>query len=325
MPGLLEIRGLRVHFPTEDGTVRAVDGVDISLDRRSVLGLVGESGCGKSVTALSILRLLPPPGLIAGGRILFEGRDILEMPEAGLRSLRGGRIGMVFQEPMASLNPVLTVGEQVAEAVRMHLPVSRREARERSVELLARVRIPEPARRAREHPHRLSGGMRQRAVIAMAIACGPALLLADEPTTALDTTTQAEILDLLLELQKGSGMSVLLIAHNLALVAECADRVAVMYASRIVEEGPAADIFREPLHPYTRGLLASAPRRAAANRGRLAAIPGSVPDPRRFPPGCRFHPRCPWRAGRCEMEEPALREIGPGRRAACHFPGGGKP
>ncbi len=319
-PGkLLRIEGLRTSFFTGEGEVRAVDGVDLEIARGETLGLVGESGCGKSVTALSILRLVPPPGRIVGGRILLEGTDLLALPEREMRRIRGGRIAMVFQEPMTSLNPVFTVGSQVSEAIRAHRKCSRREARDRAVELLARVRIPAPADRSREYPHRLSGGMRQRVMIAMALAAGPSLLIADEPTTALDVTIQAQIMEILLELKRELGMSMLLITHNLPLVAECADRIAVMYASRVVECGPAGEVLARPLHPYTRGLLDAVPGPRSAGRRRLIAIPGSVPDPLRFPPGCRFHPRCPAAEDVCRAEEPPLREEGPGRLASCHL------
>ncbi|TMA99019.1 MAG: ABC transporter ATP-binding protein, partial [Deltaproteobacteria bacterium] len=256
---LLEVRDLRTSFFLEGGEARAVDGVSFTLDAGRVLGLVGESGCGKSVTALSLMRLVPPPGRIVGGEVRLDGRDLLGLPERDMRAVRGAGLAMIFQEPMTSLNPVFTVGSQIAEAVRLHRPVSRREAWERAVELLAEVGIPEPARRARDYPHRLSGGMRQRVMIAMAISCEPRVLIADEPTTALDVTIQAEILDLLRALREQRGMALLLITHDLGVVAEQADEVAIMYAGRIVEHAPVLAIFDRPLHPYTQGLFRSMP------------------------------------------------------------------
>ena len=322
---LLEVIGLQTRFFTDDGEVPAADGVDLQVARGETVGLVGESGCGKSVTALSILRLVPPPGRIVGGRVLLDCVDLLGLSEKEMRDVRGGRIGMVFQEPMTSLNPVFTIGAQVAEAVRVHRRCSRREARDRSIELLRRMRIPAPELRFGEYPHRLSGGMRQRVMIAMALAADPALLIADEPTTALDVTIQAQIMELLRELKEETGMSVLLITHNLPLVAEYADRIAVMYASKVVESGPAGDVLARPLHPYTQALIRSVPVLGAARNARLTAIPGTVADPRRFPAGCRFHPRCPSRADICLAEEPLLREVGPRRRAGCHLiPDGGE-
>jgi peptide/nickel transport system ATP-binding protein len=320
---LLEVAGLETRFFTDDGEVRAVDGVDLAIARGETVGLVGESGCGKSVTALSILRLVPPPGRIVGGRALLDGVDLLRLPEKEMRDVRGGRIAMVFQEPMTSLNPVFTIGAQVAEAVRVHRRCSRREARERSIELLRRMRIPAPEVRFGEYPHRLSGGMRQRVMIAMALAADPALLIADEPTTALDVTIQAQIMELLRSLQEETGMSMLLITHNLPLVAEYAGRIAVMYASKVVESGPAREVLARPLHPYTQALIRSVPGLGAARKTRLLAISGTVADPRRFPSGCRFHPRCPSKEEVCLAEAPLLRDVGPGRRASCHFIGDG--
>src|SRR2546421_1466526 len=284
---LLDVRDLCTSFFLEGGEARAVDGVSFALDAGRVLGLVGESGCGKSVTALSLMRLVPPPGRIVGGKVSFDGRDLLTLPEREMRTVRGAGLAMIFQEPMTSLNPVLTVGSQIAEAVRLHRPVSRREAWERAVELLAEVGIPEPARRARDHPHRLSGGMRQRVMIAMAISCEPRALIADEPTTALDVTIQAEILDLLRALREQRGMAVLLITHDLGVVAEQADEVAIMYAGRIVEHAATADLFADPRHPYTEALLRSMPRLGAPT-GRLATIPGNVPALGHLPSGCAF-------------------------------------
>jgi oligopeptide/dipeptide ABC transporter ATP-binding protein len=314
---LLDVRDLRTHFFTDDGVVRAVDGVSFRVRRGKTLGVVGESGCGKSVTALSVMRLIPPPGRHVGGRILFEGRDLAILPEPEMRAVRGRDIAMIFQEPMTSLNPVFTVGYQIMEAIRTHLPVSRAEARRRAVELLEKVKIPAAARRVDDYPHQMSGGMRQRVMIAMALACTPRLLIADEPTTALDVTIQAQILDLLRELQQEFRMSVLIITHDLGVVAEVADEVAVMYASKIVEYAPARELFREPLHPYTAGLLRSIPRLDTPKAGKLAVIPGTVPNPLRFPPGCAFHPRCPLAVDRCRAVEPRLRELRPGHWVAC--------
>ncbi len=323
MSALLEVRGLKTHFFTEGGVVKAADGVSFALDRGRTLALVGESGCGKSVTALSILRLVAPPGRIVAGEILFEGKDLARTPEKELRRVRGDRIAMIFQEPMASLNPVYTVGAQIAEAVRVHRDVSRRAARSRAVDLLKRVGIPAAEERVDEYPHRFSGGMLQRAMIAMALACEPAVLIADEPTTALDGTTQAQILDLLRKLQEETGMAILLITHNLALVAEAAHEIAVMYAGKIVERSSAGDLFAHPLHPYTHGLLGSIPRLGAPKGRKLAVIPGSVPDPARYPPGCRFHPRCPARETRCETDEPLLEEARPDHMVGCLLVEGG--
>src|SRR3989449_6940794 len=284
---LLEVRDLRTSFFLEGGEARAVDGVSFALDAGRVLGLVGESGCGKSVTALSLMRLVPPPGRIVGGQVRFDGRDLLLLPERDMRAVRGAGLAMIFQEPMTSLNPVFTVGSQIAEAVRLHRAVSRREAWERAVTLLAEVGIADPARRARDYPHQLSGGMRQRIMIAMAISCEPRVLIADEPTTALDVTIQAEILDLLRALRERRGMAVLLITHDLGVVAEQADEVAIMYAGRIVERAATLDIFERPLHPYTQALLHSMPSLGDRHE-RLEAIPGQIPDLLYLPSGCAF-------------------------------------
>ncbi len=313
---LLEVRDLRTSFFLEGGEARAVDGVSFALDAGRVLGLVGESGCGKSVTALSLMRLVPPPGRIVGGEVRLDGRDLLGLPEREMRAVRGAGLAMIFQEPMTSLNPVFTVGSQIAEAVRLHRPVSRREAWERAVELLAEVGIPEPARRARDYPHRLSGGMRQRVMIAMAISCEPRVLIADEPTTALDVTIQAEILDLLRALREQRGMALLLITHDLGVVAEQADEVAIMYAGRIVEHAPVLAIFDRPLHPYTQGLFRSIPG-IGGRHERLEAIPGQVPDLLRLPSGCTFRDRCPQAIADCAGVAPPLEEHAPGHRAAC--------
>ena len=313
------IQDLQTHFFTGEGVVRAVDGVTLSVRPGETLGLVGESGCGKTVTALSILRLVPdPPGRIVGGTICFEGRDLLRLPEEEMRSIRGCAISMIFQEPMTSLNPVFTVGEQVAEGIRHHQKVSRREAWDRAVEVLRRVKIPDPARRAYEYPHQLSGGLRQRVMIAMALALGPRLLIADEPTTALDVTIQAQIVDLLMGLQEEMQMAVILITHDLGVIAETADRVVVMYAGRVVEEASAEQLFETPLHPYTQGLLESLPKLETGKRHRrLTAIPGLIPNLLDLPTGCKFAPRCPKVIGDCWPREPELREIRPGHWARC--------
>ena len=316
---LLTVQDLRTHFFTGEGVVRAVDGVTLSVRPGETLGLVGESGCGKTVTALSILRLVPdPPGRIVGGTICFDGRDLLRLPEEEMRSIRGCAISMIFQEPMTSLNPVFTVGEQVAEGIRHHEKVSRREAWDRAVEVMRRVQIPDPARRAYEYPHQLSGGLRQRVMIAMALALGPRLLIADEPTTALDVTIQAQIVDLLMGLQEEMQMAVILITHDLGVIAETADRVVVMYAGRVVEEASAEQLFETPLHPYTQGLLESLPTLETGKRHRrLTAIPGLIPNLLDLPTGCKFAPRCPKVIGDCWPTEPELREIRPGHWARC--------
>ncbi len=316
---LLRVEDLKTEFATDDGLVRAVDGVSFALGRGKTLGLVGESGCGKSVTALSILRLITPPGRIAGGRITFEGTDLLALPEPEMRRIRGNRISMIFQEPMTSLNPVFTAGDQVAEALILHQRLPKAEARARTIDLFRQVKIPSPEARVDEYPHQLSGGMRQRVMIAMALACRPRLLIADEPTTALDVTIQAQILDLLLELQREVGMSILLITHDLGVVAETADHVAVMYASKTAEYADVRELFANPRHPYTLGLFTSKPKLGLAKGQPLAPIPGVVPNPLAFPPGCKFHPRCPYVQDRCRREEPALRELSPGHTVACHF------
>ncbi|MBI5708951.1 MAG: ABC transporter ATP-binding protein [Candidatus Eisenbacteria bacterium] len=314
---LLEVRDLRTHFFTDDGVVRAVDGVSFSVRAGETLALVGESGSGKSVTSLSILRLVPePPGRIVGGQVIFKGRDLLGLPPAAMRRVRGKEISMVFQEPMTSLNPVFTCGEQIIEAIVLHERVDRREARRRAVEMLGRVGIPSPGQRVDEYPHQVSGGMRQRVMIAMALACRPSLLIADEPTTALDVTIQAQILELLKRLQQELGMAVLLITHDLGVVAETADRVAVMYAGQVVEACEAPEAFRRTRHPYTAGLLASLPR-LGAPRQALRVIPGAVPNPARFPAACRFHPRCPVAEQRCRTADPPLTDLDGGHLARC--------
>ena len=319
---LLEVRDLRTHFFTDDGVVKAVDGVSFSLEKGKVLGVVGESGCGKSVSALSILRLISPPGRIVSGEILFEGRDLVKLPEPEMRAIRGNNISMIFQEPMTSLNPVFTVGNQIGEAIMLHQKKSRREARDRSVEMLRRVRVPAPEQRVDEYPHQLSGGMRQRVMIAMALACNPKLLIADEPTTALDVTIQAQILDLLRDLQSEFHMSILIITHDLGVVAEFSDHVAVMYASKIVEYAPAKELYANPIHPYTRGLFRSRPAIVTDRKEPLKVIPGTVPNPLHFPPGCKFHPRCDLAVSsgkmeQCKTREPELRSLVPGHWVAC--------
>ncbi len=318
---LLSIEDLSVSFFTEDGTAHAVQGVNINIKRGETFALVGESGCGKSVTALSVMRLIPsPPGDIVGGRILFNGRNLLELNEKRMRAIRGNKIAMIFQEPMTSLNPVYTIGEQIVEAIQLHQKKTVEQAWADAADMLDRVGISDPNERVSEYPHQMSGGMRQRVMIAMAISCEPSLLIADEPTTALDVTIQAQILDLLDELQKVNGMSILLITHDLGVVAERADDVAVMYASRIVEVGDSTSLFSEPLHPYTQGLLKSLPR-LGFKGDRLETIAGSVPDPLHFPSGCKFHPRCPVGRDdkRCQNEEPLLRDVGSGRCVACWY------
>ena len=318
---VLEVRGLRTHFRLHGSTVRAVDGVDLAVRRGECLGLVGESGCGKSVTALSILRLVPsPPGRIVAGQVLFDGQDLLSLSEREMRRVRGAGIAMVFQEPMTSLHPALPVGFQIAEAIRAHSDASRAEAAARAVDLLRQVRIPSPAERATDYPHQLSGGMRQRVMIAMALACGPRLLIADEPTTALDVTIQAQIMELLAEIRAKSDLSLLVVTHDLGLVAQMADRVSVMYAGRIVEDAPVDAIFAGARHPYTRGLLRSIPT-LGARAERLAVIPGSVPDPAARPRGCAFRPRCERAAPQCQADEPPVRHAGEDQHSfACWNP-----
>jgi oligopeptide/dipeptide ABC transporter ATP-binding protein len=314
---LLSVEDVSTCFFTEEGIVKAVQGVTFLIKKGETFALVGESGCGKSVTALSIMRLVPAPaGKIIGGKIFFEKRDLLQLSERQMRAIRGNKIAMIFQEPMTSLNPVYTVGNQIVEAIRLHQRKNTSQAWTDAVEMLRKVGIPDPQQRVSEYPHQMSGGMRQRVMIAMAVSCEPALLIADEPTTALDVTIQAQILDLLNELQEQSGMSILLITHDLGVVAERVDNVAVMYASRIVEVADSQKLFSEPLHPYTQGLLKSLPRLGSSAK-RLPAIPGVVPEPLHFPSGCKFHPRCPTGHNdkRCRSVEPELREVQPGRLA----------
>ena len=316
MPNLLSIRGLTTRFRTTEGVVHAVNGIDLDLTAGETLALVGESGCGKSVTASSILRLIPPPGEIAAGQILFEGNDLLAASEEEMRRIRGNRIAMVFQEPMTSLNPVFRIGRQIGEGLMLHRGLSRKEAREESARLLAEVGIPSPAARLDDYPHQLSGGMRQRVIIAMALACRPRLLIADEPTTALDVTIQAQILELIGRLRQENRMALLLITHDLGVVAEHAVRTMVMYAGRIVEEGPTAQLLENPLHPYTEGLLASLPQRSEPGTP-LRTIPGHVPGLFEKPAGCGFCDRCPDRRWECSRETPQLKEIEPGHRVRC--------
>jgi len=317
---LLEIQGLKTHFKTDDGMVRAVDGVDLTVRRGETLSVVGESGCGKTVTAMTVLKLIAmPPGEIVAGRILWKGRDLVPLSRDEMQHVRSKEIAIVFQEPMTSLNPVYTVGDQIAEVVRQHQGLNRREAIGRAIEMLRLVHVPAAERRVRDYPHQLSGGMRQRVMIAMALACSPELLIADEPTTALDVTIQAQILDLLAEMKSKFGMAVLLITHAMGVVAEVAERVVVMYAGRVVEEAPVRELFARPLHPYTQGLIRSIPRLDATSgkKRRLEAITGTVPSLLDPPPGCRFAPRCRFATAACTAAMPELRTIEGGHKVAC--------
>ncbi len=313
---LLEIAGLSVNFLTPAGALRAVDDLSITVREGRVLGLVGESGCGKTMTALSIMNLVPPPGRITAGQVLFEGRDLLTLPREEMRKIRGARIAMIFQEPMTALNPVFTIGNQISEVLTAHERITKNDALSRSVELLRSVGIPSPEKRIHEYPHQLSGGMRQRVMIAMAIACRPALVLADEPTTALDVTIQAHILELLTRIQAEMGMAMILVTHDMGLIAERAHEVAVMYAGRIVEQADTRSLFASPAHPYTRGLLASIPRPGETKRQRLRTIAGTVPRLSDLPKGCAFQPRCDIKTGECETV-PDLVEIAPGHKVRC--------
>jgi peptide/nickel transport system ATP-binding protein len=314
---LLEARNLRTYFRTERGLFRAVDGVSFKVHRGKTVGLVGESGCGKSVTSLSVMGLVPsPPGRVEADAVLFEGRDILRLPAAERRRMRGSKMSMIFQEPMTSLNPVHTIGQQIVEGIIAHTTISPRAAKARAVEMIDLVRIPSATKRIDDYPHNLSGGMRQRVMIAMALSCEPTLLIADEPTTALDVTIQAQILDLLSDLQRRLGMAILIITHDLGVIAEVADQVLVMYAGQIVESADVADLFADPQHPYTIGLLGSIPR-LDVDRERLATIEGTVPSPNNQPKGCRFAPRCPFADRRCRQEPPSLRGVAPGHLVAC--------
>jgi len=315
---LLEVSGLVVGFESGGRMARAVDGVSFRVERGRTLGIVGESGCGKSVTAFSIMRLLPQPhGRILDGEILFEGKDLVQASEAELHRVRGGRIGMVFQEPLSALNPVQTIGQQVAETLLLHQTMSKEEAWREAVALLDKVGIPSPEVRIREYPHQLSGGMRQRVVIAMALSCNPSLLIADEPTTALDVTIQAQILDLMLSLQRDLGMAIILITHDLGVIAQVCDEAVVMYAGQVAERGPVDALFHRPAHPYTRGLLASIPRLTTRRKSRLPTIEGSVPGLSEMPPGCRYQNRCPYAQPRCAAAPPPLETVAEGHEVAC--------
>ena len=317
---LLHIRGLKTHFATDDGWVRAVDGVDIAIHRGETVSVVGESGCGKTVTAHSVLKLTPmPPGKIVAGQILWQGRDLVPLTPQQMDEIRAKEIAIIFQEPMTSLNPVFTVGEQIAEVVRRHEGLGRRAAVDRTVEMLRLVGIPNPQRRVADYPHQFSGGMRQRVMIAMALSCNPKLLIADEPTTALDVTIQAQILELLAEMKERLGMAIMLITHAMGVVAEVAQRVVVMYAGRVVEEAPVRQLFRNPRHPYTQGLIRSIPRLdlAATEKQKLEAIPGTVPSLLRPPSGCRFAARCRHAMAKCNEAMPPLIEVEPGHKVAC--------
>ncbi|QDL91723.1 ABC transporter ATP-binding protein [Paroceanicella profunda] len=314
---LLDVRDLQVHFDTEAGTFRAVDGVSFSVKRGKTLGIVGESGCGKSVTSAGIMRLVPmPPGRFAGGEVIFDGRDLLKLSERDMRRMRGGRIGMIFQEPMTALNPVYRIGDQIIESLRVHSGLSRADSRKRAIELLDLVRLPSPEKRVDDFPHQLSGGQRQRVMIALALANDPELLIADEPTTALDVTIQAQILELMRDLSARTGSAIVLITHDLGVVAETCDDVVVMYAGRVVERAPVAALFAAPQHPYTIGLMAAVPR-LDIQSDRLETIPGSVPPPYAKIDGCRFASRCPVATDQCRAELPPLRELAPGHSVAC--------
>ncbi|KAF2957254.1 peptide ABC transporter ATP-binding protein [Thermotoga sp. Ku-13t] len=321
MAELLRVEDLTVKFFTSDGIVHAVDGVSFSVGTEEVLGMVGESGCGKSVTSLAIMRLLPvPPARIVSGKVFFDGKNLRELSETEMRKIRGNAISMIFQEPMTSLNPVITVGKQIAEAITAHQNVSLEEAKKKAIQLLRLVGIPNPEKRYNDYPHQMSGGMRQRAMIAMALACNPRLLIADEPTTALDVTVQAQILDLIAQLKKTFGMSVLLITHDLGVIAEMCDRVIVMYAGQIVEEAPCVDLFESPLHPYTEGLLRSIPKLEPGKKP-LYTIEGNVPNAMDLPAGCRFHPRCVYAFNLCREKVPALINVNEHRRVRCFLRG----
>jgi len=322
MADLIQVKDLQTSFFTPEGEVRAIDGISFEIGEGKTLGLVGESGCGKSVTSLSIMRLIQtPPGKIVGGEILYRGKDLLKLNNEAMRKIRGNEISMIFQEPMTSLNPVFTVGNQIGEAIKLHQGLGKKETRAKTIEMLHLVKIADPESRVDSYPHQLSGGMRQRVMIAMALSCNPSLLIADEPTTALDVTIQAQILELIKELQqKIGGMALLLITHDLGVVAEQADDVAIMYAGKIVERANTQAIFTKPFHPYTVGLLNSLPRTGGEKKKRLDAIPGVVPSPLNLPSGCRFRDRCPKAAEMCAQSEPELVEKEPGHSVACHFP-----
>lgn len=316
---ILKINDLKVYFDTDEGLVKAVDGVDLQIMKGTTLGLVGESGCGKSVTCLSIPRLIPsPPGIIAGGNVIYKGRNLLGLPEKDMEAIRGNDISMIFQEPMTSLNPVFTVGDQIKEAIMLHQNKTSAEAMELTVSILNKVGIPSPEIRINEYPHQMSGGMKQRIMIAMALSCNPEILIADEPTTALDVTVQAQILALMQSLQDDSGMSILLVSHDLGVVANIAGYVAIMYASKIAEYGSVEDIFDNPRHPYTLGLFTSIPV-IGEKKESLYVIPGNVPNPLAFPDGCKFWPRCAFSEDMCRVNEPLLESVSPGHTVACHF------
>ncbi|MCL4520508.1 MAG: ABC transporter ATP-binding protein [Firmicutes bacterium] len=318
MEPVLEVKHLQTHFFTDEGVVRSVDDVSLSINAEETLGVVGESGCGKSVTSLSIMRLVPnPPGRTVGGEIWFRGEDLLQKPMDQMRKIRGNNLAMIFQEPMTSLNPVYTIGDQISEAILLHQKIGKREAWSRAVEMLRMVGISSPEQRVREYPHQMSGGMRQRVMIAMALSCNPELLIADEPTTALDVTIQAQILELMKEMKQKFHTAILLITHDLGVVAEMTDRVSVMYAGKVVEESSTRDLFRRPLHPYTQGLLASIPRLDTPVEDRLHVIDGVVPNLLRLPPGCAFAPRCPRAMEVCRVKTPTLNEVEPDRKVSC--------
>ncbi|PSR33173.1 MAG: peptide ABC transporter ATP-binding protein [Sulfobacillus benefaciens] len=322
---VLDVKNLSTYFYTDEGVVRSVDGVSFHIDAEETLGIVGESGCGKSVTSLSIMQLVPnPPGKIVGGEILFQGENLLTKTAEQMRKIRGNDIAMIFQEPMTSLNPVYTIGDQIAEAVILHQKLTKKAAFDRAVEMLRLVGIPSPERRAREYPHQMSGGMRQRVMIAMALSCNPTLLIADEPTTALDVTIQAQILDLMRKLKQEFHTAIMLITHDLGVVAEMTDRVAVMYAGKVVEECSTVDLFREPLHPYTEGLLESIPRLDVVSNDKLHVIEGTVPNLLHLPQGCSFAPRCPRAMEICRQEAPVLTEVSDGRKVSCWLHSEGK-
>ncbi len=318
MEPVLEVKHLQTHFFTDEGVVRSVDDVSLYINAEETLGVVGESGCGKSVTSLSIMRLVPnPPGRTVGGEIWFRGEDLLQKPMDQMRKIRGNNLAMIFQEPMTSLNPVYTIGDQISEAILLHQKIGKREAWSRAVEMLRMVGISSPEQRVREYPHQMSGGMRQRVMIAMALSCNPELLIADEPTTALDVTIQAQILELMKEMKQKFHTAILLITHDLGVVAEMTDRVSVMYAGKVVEEASTRDLFRRPLHPYTQGLLASIPRLDTPVEDRLHVIDGVVPNLLRLPPGCAFAPRCPRAMEVCRVKVPTLNEVEPDRKVSC--------
>lgn len=317
MGKLLEVKNLKTYFYTEDGVSKAVDDVSFEVDEGHTLGIVGESGCGKSVSCLSVMRLIPePPGKIVGGDIRFKGQDVLALDDAQIRKIRGNAMSMIFQEPMTSLNPVFTCGDQIMEALILHQHMSKEKAKKRAIEMLHQVGIPGPEQRVNEYPHQLSGGMRQRVMIAMALSCNPALLFADEPSTALDVTVQAQILDLLRDLQQKFNMAIVVITHDLGVVAEMAEEVVVMYAGKVQEDSDVRTIYKNPLHPYTAGLQKAIPR-VHEDMDRLYVIEGTVPNPLDFPPGCKFHPRCPQVMDKCRTQEPKLIEVAPGHKVRC--------